>query len=162
MSLVSFSGAHRRLRPKSTTSTSFRKDVRVQRSVSALLPVKDAQATLNDSVQETLDWLADHAVQFELLIIDDGSTDATSEIAHELSRHYPQVRMISHRTPVGQEAAIRAGLGHSQGEVVVVCDRPHRYRVIAQRPPKPPAAPAASRPGRPNYLSRLKNVTPGG
>ena len=84
MPAASFSGGNCVIRPKSTTGTSFRKDLRVQRSVSVLLPVKDAQATLNDSVQETLDWLADHAAQFELLIIDDGSTDATSEIAHEL------------------------------------------------------------------------------
>ncbi len=135
----------------------------MERSVSVLLPVNDAQATLHDSVQETLDWLADHAAQFELLIIDDGSTDATSEIAHDLTRHYPQVRMISHRTPLGQEAAIRAGLSRSRGEVVMVRERRHRYRVVAQRMPSQgaPAAPATSRPGRPNYLGRLHSVTPG-
>jgi cellulose synthase/poly-beta-1,6-N-acetylglucosamine synthase-like glycosyltransferase len=128
----------------------------VERSVSVILPVNDAQATLHDSVQETLDWLADHAAQFELLIIDDGSTDATSEIAHDLTRHYPQVRMISHRTPLGQEAAIRAGLSRSQGEVVMVRER--RHRTPSQGAP---ATPAASRPGRPNYLGRLHSVTPG-
>ena len=151
------------IQPKSTTGISYRKDLRVQRSVSVLLPVKDAQATLNEAVLEALDWLADHASQFELLIIDDGSTDATSEVGHELTRHYPQVRMICHRTPLGQEAAIQAGLSRSRGDVVMVQERPHRYRVVAQRPQSNGAAPApvVSRPARPNYLSRLQSVTPG-
>ena len=69
----------------------------VKRSLSVLLPVKDVQATLSDSVHEILDVAADCGERFEVLIIDDGSTDATSEVAHELSRHYPQVRMLSPR-----------------------------------------------------------------
>ena len=160
MPVVSFSGGNRLLRPKSTTGISFRKDLRVERSVSVLLPVNDAQATLSDSVQESLDWLADHATQFELLIIDNGSTDATSEIGHELIRHYPQVRMISHRTPLGQEAAIRTGLSRSRGEVVMVREQGHRYRVVAQRTQTQvaAAAPVASRPSRPNYLGRLQSA----
>ena len=70
----------------------------MQRSLSVLLPVKDAQATLTASVHELLEVAADSSDRFELLIIDDGSTDATSEIAHELTYHYPQVGLIRHGT----------------------------------------------------------------
>ena len=69
--------------------------------------------------------------------------------------------MICHRTPLGHEAAVRTGMSRSRGEVVMIRDQGHRYRVLAQRP-QPPTQPAAtSQPGRPNYLSRLQGVTPG-
>jgi glycosyltransferase involved in cell wall biosynthesis len=126
----------------------------VQRSLSVLLPVKDAQATLSDSVHEILDVVADSGDRFEVLIIDDGSTDATNEVAHELTRHYPQIRLLRHHTPLGREEAIRTGLKQSQGEVVLLRDKKHSYCIIEQRPR--PSKPASSRPARPNYLSRLK------
>ena len=89
-------------------------------SLSVLLPVKNAQATLAKTVQEILDVAADLSEQFELLIIDDGSADATSEIATELTRNYPQVRAVCQGRSLGREAAIRSGLKQSRGDVVLL------------------------------------------
>ena len=118
----------------------------MQRSLSVLLPVKDAQATLTASVDDILDIVADTIERFEVLIIDDGSTDATNEVAHELTRHYPQVRVVCHGTPQGQAAAIRTGLKRSQGEVVVMRDENQGFRILAHRRP---AKPFGSQPARP-------------
>lgn len=126
----------------------------MQRSLSVLLPVKDAQTTLNASVHEVLDVVADSIDRFELLIIDDGSTDATCEVAHELARHYPQVRVVRHGTPQGREAALRTGLKRSRGEVVVTQDESQGFRLLDRRKS---GEPISSRPTRPNYLSRLRN-----
>jgi glycosyltransferase involved in cell wall biosynthesis len=125
----------------------------VQRSLSVLMPVKDVQATLAASVHEILDLLADSVDRFELLIIDDGSRDATSEVAHELTYHYPQVRAVSHGISLGREAAIRTGLKRSQGEVVVMRDESGDFRILEHRAP---GKNISSRPTRPNYLSRLR------
>jgi len=132
----------------------------VQRSLSVLLPVKDAQSTLNDSVAEILDVASDSGGRFEVLIIDDGSSDATNEVAHEITRHYPQVRLVRHEMPLGREAAIRTGLERSRGEVVVLRDGcPGGFRVIERRLRGPRHVP--SRPARPNFLRRLKSFALG-
>jgi glycosyltransferase involved in cell wall biosynthesis len=144
------------LRPKFTTGATVfpsRKDRFVQRSLSVLLPVKDAQASLTASVHEILDLGTDSGGPFELLIIDDGSTDATGEVAHELTHHYPQIRVFRHTTPLGQEAAVSTGLRWSRGDVVVVRDEKGVFRVVDRGPADKMAS---SRPNRPNYLSRLK------
>jgi hypothetical protein len=137
----------------------FRKDPFVRRSLSVLLPVKDAQATLIDSVHEILDVVTDTKDPFEVIIIDDGSTDATGEVAHELTCHYPQVRVVRHQTPLGREASIETGLQRSQGEVVMLHDHEGGFCIIEQRSKLP--KPVSSRPARPNYLSRVKSFALG-
>ncbi|MCE5268969.1 MAG: glycosyltransferase [Planctomycetaceae bacterium] len=131
----------------------------MQRSVSILLPVKDAQATLHQNVHEILDVVADSGEPFELLIIDDGSTDATSEVAHELTRDYPQVRLIRHAAPLGQDAAIRSGLRRSRGQTVLLRDNEQGFSVLERRPE--PYRLIPSRPAQPNYLRRVKDFVLG-
>ncbi len=128
----------------------------MQRFVSVLLPVQDAQATLADSVHEILETVSDLGSPFEVLIIDDGSSDATSEVAHDLARHYPQVRMIRHGTPLGRDAAIHSGLARSRGETVVLRDESRGLRLVERAHPQ--GGPARSHPGVPNYLRRLKDL----
>ena len=119
----------------------------MNRSLTILLPVRDAQSTLAATVTEILEMASDLSECFELLIIDDGSTDATSDVARELSRHYPQIRTLRHAKPLGQDAALRAGLSQSRGDVV------------AARGGKPPSFERlswSSQPVRPNYLGRTR------
>jgi glycosyltransferase involved in cell wall biosynthesis len=92
----------------------------VPNSLSVLLPVKNAQATLAATVQDILDVASDLAEEFEVLILDDGSVDATSEIAAELTRSYPQVRAVCQGRSIGRQAAICSGVEQSRGDVVLV------------------------------------------
>ncbi len=125
----------------------------VNRFLTVLLPVQDAQATLAETVEEVLDAAAALTDRFELLIIDDGSADATGEVAHELTRHYPQVRTIRHSRPLGHEAALQTGLAQSQGEIVLVRDK--GSLTMARLP-------HGNRPARPNYSGPPEAACPGG
>ncbi len=119
----------------------------LNRSLTVLFPVRDAQSTLAATVTEILEMASDLSERFELLIIDDGSSDATSEIARELSRNYPQIRTFRHDKPLGEEATLRAGLAQSRGDVVFVRGgrRPSFERLSG-----------GSQPVRPNYLDRVR------
>jgi hypothetical protein len=131
---------------------------------------------LAQTVHSVLEVVSELTDRFELLIIDDGSADATSEVANELTHEYPQVRAICQGECLGREAAIRAGLQQSRGEVVLEhpglpADRrwTHRTaghhsqyagcRVLSQRNRGPRRRP--SHPTRPNYLGRMKSLALG-
>lgn len=92
----------------------------MERSLTVLLPVHNAEATLAATATRILEVVCELTDRFELVIIDDGSADGTSEIGDELSRSYPQVRLLRHGESIGREAAIRIGLQQSDGQIVLV------------------------------------------
>jgi glycosyltransferase involved in cell wall biosynthesis len=91
-------------------------------SLSVLAPVHNWQASLESWVVELLDLLPELTPRFEVLIVDDASTDATAEVAHDLSRRYPQVDFIRQPGRLGTMAALRAGLARTSGDLVLLCD----------------------------------------
>jgi len=101
----------------------------LERSLTVLLPVHDAANTLNSTVQELLDVLPELTPQFEVLIVDDGSAEMTTETAHELSRNFPQVRVVRQGNLSSREAAIRTGLARSTGEIVMLGEDSSGFRI---------------------------------
>jgi hypothetical protein len=89
-------------------------------TLSVVLTVHNAERTLAHQVSKLLDTLADLAGQFELLIVDDGSTDQTEEIAHELARDYPQLRVARQPNQLGADAAAEIAKEKTNGEVVIL------------------------------------------
>jgi glycosyltransferase involved in cell wall biosynthesis len=87
--------------------------------LSLLLPVHNVQATLVPDVAKLLDTLPELTAWFDLLIIDDGSTDATCEIAEELVTEFPQVRLLRHAVRRGVEGSWRIGLGRTDAAIVL-------------------------------------------
>jgi len=90
----------------------------LQRSLTVLLPVHNVESTLAADVTDILDAVSDLAERFELVIIDDGSADATSEVIDDLTRSYPQVWSLRHGEHRGRDEAIRSGLKYSTGELI--------------------------------------------
>ena len=118
----------------------------MQRALTILLPVRNAQSTLAETVGQVLDMAADISERFEVLIIDDASADATNEVAHDLCRHYPQLRLLRNKRPLGEDA-VRSVLAQTRGDVV--CVRGVQSPVFESIVPKSP-------PSRPNFLHRVR------
>jgi glycosyltransferase involved in cell wall biosynthesis len=64
---------------------------------------------------------------FEVLVVNDGSRDATRQIADELARVYPQVRVIHHEVNRGYGGALRSGFAHASKEFVFYTDGDAQY-----------------------------------
>jgi hypothetical protein len=67
------------------------------KSLTIVLPVHNAEARLRNNVGELLELASELTPKFGVLIIDDGSTDSTFEVAEELATQYPQVTVRRHR-----------------------------------------------------------------
>lgn len=90
------------------------------KSLSVVVPVHNAERNLTRRIGHLLEVLPDLVPKFEVLIVDDGSTDQTEEVALELSQQYPQVRVTRHRQQRGIEACAQTGAAHTTGDVVIV------------------------------------------
>jgi glycosyltransferase involved in cell wall biosynthesis len=91
-------------------------------TLSVLLLVRDAQANLAGQVERLIETASELTTRFDVVIIDDASTDATEEIAWELSARHAQVQLIRQPRPQGPVAALKAGLSCTSGQWVLVSD----------------------------------------
>lgn len=89
-------------------------------SLSIIVPVRNAEALLHRQVHQLLELLPELTSDFEIVIVDDGSTDHTADTALELAREYPQLRLVCHSEPRGREIAVKTGLSSAQGQTVLV------------------------------------------
>lgn len=94
----------------------------MDKSLSLIMPVHNAQQWLASDVERLLDVLPELTQRFELIIVDDGSTDHTEEVAHELTSRYPQVRLCRQARCRGIASAIDVGSCHADGDVVLIHD----------------------------------------
>jgi len=94
-------------------------------SLSVVVPLHNVQSTLVGMVEDLLEILPELTPRFEVVLVDDGSTDATRETAHELSLGFPQVQVIVQTARLGAQESLRAALRFSHGEFLLLCtDRP--------------------------------------
>lgn len=82
--------------------------------ISVLLLLHNDASRLRPSVDAWLTFLRQREQEFELLLIDDGSSDRTGEIAQTLAEQSEQVRLYSHSHSQGIGAALRTGLAEAR------------------------------------------------
>ncbi|KPL82967.1 glycosyl transferase [Thermanaerothrix daxensis] len=90
--------------------------------VSVVIPVYNERQTIREIVQRVLDT----GLIYEVIIVDDGSTDGTREILKELE-NLPPIRVILHQANAGKGAAVRTGIQNARGDVIIIQDADLEY-----------------------------------
>ncbi len=95
----------------------------IEVAVSVLIPVKDEEATLGTLVSEINAAFATMPdTGYEVIFVDDGSTDTSWQVMQELAAADPRVRAIRLRRNFGKAAALAAAVDEARGDRVVTMD----------------------------------------
>ena len=99
-------------------------------ALSYFFPAHNEEANLEALVEEALAALAAIADRFEIIAVDDGSTDATPAIADRLVEAHPDVvRAVHHPVNLGYGAALRSGFRAARFDLVCFTDGDRQFRV---------------------------------
>ncbi len=87
--------------------------------VSVIIPAYNERDNIKDLLRHIDRFVKEHNVDWEFIIVDDGSKDGTFELLHELHKDYPYIRIIKHRRNFGLTEALLTGFEHSTQEAIV-------------------------------------------
>jgi glycosyltransferase involved in cell wall biosynthesis len=90
--------------------------------VSVLVPVLDEAATIEELAMRIGSTLSRLGARFEIVFVDDGSSDDTPSRVRAARELDPRVKLVRLRRNFGKAAALSAGVDHSRGRVVVTMD----------------------------------------
>ncbi len=92
------------------------------KDLSLVIPVYNEEENLAPLVKEIHAALDDRDLDYEIIFIDDGSTDSSFNCLEELAAEDDRIVAIRFRRNYGQTAAFAAGFDHAQGNVIVTLD----------------------------------------
>jgi dolichol-phosphate mannosyltransferase len=90
--------------------------------LSLVIPVLNEEAVIGELSRRVIEFLGQVGVTWEVIFIDDGSTDRSREMLKELCASDPRFKLVALSRNFGHQLAITAGLDYASGEAVVVMD----------------------------------------
>jgi len=90
--------------------------------LSVVIPVKNESLNVGDLYRELTDTLSAFGRPYEIIVIDDGSTDDTFNLLSNLQARDARLRVIRFRRNFGQTAAFAAGFAYARGRFIVTSD----------------------------------------
>jgi dolichyl-phosphate beta-glucosyltransferase len=90
--------------------------------LSVIIPAFNEEKRLPRTLQSVHEYLQTKADTFEIIIVDDGSTDGTVDVVQDFGRHNDGVRLLSYAPNQGKGYAIRTGILAANGDLLLIDD----------------------------------------
>ncbi len=90
------------------------------RLLSVVIPARNEEGCIASTAEHLYLELRRHNLPHEIIVVDDGSTDATWRILESLKTQIPSLKPIQNSAPYGFGRAVSCGFDHMAGDAVVV------------------------------------------
>jgi glycosyltransferase involved in cell wall biosynthesis len=97
-------------------------------SLTIFFPAFNEEANIKNTIMTALKSASQLAGDYEVICVNDGSTDRTQTVVEELVKNHPKLRLVSHRQNLGYGAAIKTGLASSTKEWIFYTDSDGQFR----------------------------------
>lgn len=88
--------------------------------LSIIIPAYNEERRLPDTIKKITAWMQTLTFAIEILIVENGSQDRTTELAESYARHFDNIIVL--HSSKGKGAAVRKGMLHGRGEYLFICD----------------------------------------
>ena len=94
----------------------------INQFISIIIPVFNESESIGYLLDEIISVMAADKLNFELIVVNDGSKDNTNRVLKELTVKIKELLVIALRKNYGQTAAMAAGFDHAKGDIVITLD----------------------------------------
>ena len=88
--------------------------------LSVVIPARDEEGSIEQTLADVADTLAHERIPFEIVVVDDGSTDTTAARVERAIERGPRPILVTNAGPHGFGMAVRTGLAHASGDAIAV------------------------------------------
>ncbi len=99
-------------------------------NISVVLPAYNEEDSVGDAVRRAVETLPTLALNWEVIVVDDGSRDRTADVMTKiLEDHYPRVRLLRHEINLGYGAALRTGFSRAKYDLIFYTDSDNQFDI---------------------------------
>ncbi|OIO38586.1 MAG: hypothetical protein AUJ72_02340 [Candidatus Omnitrophica bacterium CG1_02_46_14] len=98
-------------------------------SLSIFFPCYNEDKNVKTMMEQSVQIGNEYGIDYEVVVVDDGSTDDSARIVQEEAKKNPRIRLIQHSKNRGYGAAIRTGLSHVTKDLVFLTDGDNQFRI---------------------------------
>lgn len=91
-------------------------------NISVVVPVYNEEQSLPVLIPRIVDVLGKLGKSYEMIFVDDGSTDQSRAVLRTMAFQYPELRLLGFKMNCGETAASAAGMREARGKIVITMD----------------------------------------